>query len=124
MEKQHIDITPSEIRLLENKKALVVCFDDKKYQFSAEMLRVESPSAEVQGHGKGEKKLVAGKKGITIKGLEPRGNYAIQIAFDDGHHTGIYTWSYLFDLGERQQEVWATYLDNMAANNLDRAPKQ
>lgn len=111
---------PTEIRLLKNRKALVVVFKNKPYQLSAELLRVESPSAEVQGHHPNQKKLIPGKKDITITGIEPRGNYAIQLLFSDGHHTGIYSWHYLQELAENQLQLWQSYLENLSAAGQSR----
>jgi DUF971 family protein len=88
----------------------------------AEYLRVESPSAEVQGHGPGQKTLVPGRAHVGIIGLEPVGNYAVRILFDDLHDTGIYSWNYLHQLGREYDERWRTYLDALAANGLSREP--
>lgn len=96
-------------------------FDDgESYQFSAEFLRVHSPSAEVMGHGPGQQITVAGKKDVAIVNLEPVGNYAIRIVFADGHDTGIFSWGYLHELGERQEHLWQLYLDALAAKGLRR----
>lgn len=112
---------PLEIRLRENKQTLAVAFSaEDLYSLSAELLRVESPSAEVQGHGEGEKRLVAGKKNITITGVEPIGHYAVRITFSDGHRTGIYTWEYLQKLGEIGDEMMTSYIKNIEAHGLSR----
>ncbi len=88
---------------------------------NAEYLRVESPSAEVQGHGQ-DKRIVPGRKQVAITGVEPVGNYAVKITFDDLHDTGIYSWDTLYDLGENHDEIWQTYLDALAAHGLSRDP--
>jgi len=114
---------PTEIRLKSAEKRLEVTFDDARtFSLPAEYLRVESPSAEVQGHGPGQRQTVSGRRHVGIMGLEPVGNYAIRIQFDDLHDTGIYTWNYLYDLGERQDELWARYLADLEAKGLTRDP--
>lgn len=114
---------PVEIRLKKAEKLLEVEFDDgKSFRYPAEYLRVESPSAEVQGHGPGQKQIVAGRRQVGILSLEAVGNYAVRIDFDDLHDTGIYTWDYLYELGERQGERWQAYLDALAARGLSRDP--
>ena len=114
---------PVELRLKKAEKLLEVAFDDGScYRLPAEYLRVESPSAEVQGHGPGQKTLVAGRANVGIIALEPVGNYAVRITFDDLHDTGIYSWSYLYQLGVEYQDRWRAYLDGLAANGLSREP--
>ena len=114
---------PSEIRLSADKTVLSVVFDDgAKVDLSAEYLRVESPSAEVQGHSPAEKKTIGGKRYVRIVALEPVGNYAIKPKFDDGHDTGIFTWRYLFELGEQYPEKWADYLERLRLSALRREP--
>jgi DUF971 family protein len=114
---------PVELRLKKAEKLLEVVFDDgSKFRLPAEYLRVESPSAEVQGHGPGQKTLVAGRAHVGIIGLEPVGNYAVRITFDDLHETGIYSWSYLYQLGVEHDKRWREYLDGLAANGLSREP--
>ena len=88
----------------------------------AELLRVESPSAEVQGHGAGQKKAVPGRRHVGIMSVEPVGNYAIRIVFDDLHDTGIYSWNYLYELGCDRESVWQAYLDRLEAEGLTRDP--
>ena len=101
---------PSEIRLNPARDTLSVAFEDgSRFELRAEYLRVESPSAEVRGHG-GPKTIVKGKEQVKIAGLEPVGNYALRILFDDGHDSGIYSWDYLYKLGAEEAEIWATYL--------------
>ena len=102
---------PVEIRLLKAEKRLDVAFDDgRSFSYPAELLRVESPSAEVQGHGASQKQVVAGRRHVGILGLEEVGNYAVRIRFDDLHDSGIFSWQYLRELGENQDKVWADYL--------------
>ena len=92
---------PMEIRLRKDRRSLSIAFNAAEiYQIPAELLRVESPSTEVQGHGPDEKKVVTGKEDVEINGIEPVGNYAVKLVFSDGHSTGIYTWDYLKELGE------------------------
>ncbi len=111
---------PLEIRLRRTERCLIVRFADATFELPAEYLRVESPSAEVQGHGPGEKRLVSGRRQVGIVGVEPVGNYAIRILFDDRHDTGIYSWPYLYRLGMRQPAMWAAYLDELTAASLSR----
>ena len=102
-------------------KRLEIAFDDgKKFSLPAEYLRVESPSAEVQGHGAGEKTIVAGRAHVGIMDLEPVGNYAVRILFDDGHDTGLYSWDYLHELGRDRDKRWSTYLQALKARRLER----
>ena len=126
---QHEDLStqhwPVEIRLKQAEKALEVDFDDgAKFHFPAELLRVESPSAEVMGHGPGQKTIVAGRAEVGIMGVEPVGNYAIRIKFDDMHDTGIFSWRYLYELGLNQQKVWAEYLKALEDRGLSRDPRK
>ena len=114
---------PIELRLKRAEKLIEVSFDDgRRFALAAEYLRVESPSAEVQGHGPGQKTLVPGRAHVAIIGLEPVGNYAVRIIFDDLHDTGIYSWSYLAQLGQNQDEIWRDYLAELAAAGLSREP--
>ncbi len=114
-------VWPEEIRLSKSKDSLFVKFDNG-YEtiLSAELLRVESPSAEVQGHGVGQKTTPTGKANVTISALEPVGNYAIRISFSDGHDTGLFSWNILFDYGQRQQQLLADYLKRLAAAGSSR----
>ncbi len=115
---------PVEIRHKQAERRLEVEFDDgTTFSLPAELLRVESPSAEVQGHGPSQKQLVAGRREVGIIAVEPIGNYAIRIKFDDLHETGIYTWPYLYMLGENQDDVWQSYLDALEARGLSRDPR-
>ena len=115
--------TPTEIRLKRAEKRLEIAFDDgTRFALPAEYLRVESPSAEVQGHGPGQKVLVSGRRAVGILRVEPVGHYAIRIAFDDLHDSGIYSWAYLHQLGREQAERWAEYERALAAKGLTRDP--
>ena len=117
-------VWPVELRLKRGEKLLEVAFDDgSRFRLPAEYLRVESPSAEVQGHGAGQKTLVHGRAHVGIIGLEPVGNYAVRITFDDLHDTGIYSWSYLYQLGVEHDKRWRAYLAALAANGLSREPQ-
>jgi DUF971 family protein len=112
---------PVEIRLKRAEKILEVAFDDgSRFRLPAEYLRVESPSAEVQGHGPGQKQLVAGRAQVGITAVEPVGNYAVRLRFDDGHDTGIYSWRYLHELGEEQDRRWRDYLTGLEKAGLSR----
>ncbi|MGC2202245.1 MAG: DUF971 domain-containing protein [Stellaceae bacterium] len=114
---------PAELRLKRAEKSLEVEFDDgSRFRLPAEYLRVESPSAEVQGHGPGQKTLVHGRAHVAIIGLEPIGNYAVRIVFDDLHDTGIYSWNYLYQLGVEHDRRWRDYLEALSANGLRREP--
>ena len=114
---------PVELRLKKTEKLLEVAYDDgSRFRLPAEYLRVESPSAEVQGHGPGQKTLVAGRAHVGIISLEPVGNYAVRLTFDDLHDTGIYSWSYLYELGVEHETRWRAYLEGLAANGLSREP--
>jgi DUF971 family protein len=114
---------PSEIRYKEAQKVLEIDFEDgARFRLPAELLRVESPSAEVQGHGPDQKKTIAGRRHVGIMSMTPVGNYAIRINFDDMHDTGIFSWSYLYDLGRNQDGIWQDYLDALTENGLSRDP--
>ncbi len=114
-------MTPTEIRANRAERRLSVTFDDgAQFDFAAELLRVESPSAEVQGHGPGERRTIAGKRLVGISGVEPVGHYAVRIIFDDGHDTGIFSWDYLYRLGAEQDRRWRDYLAALAAAGLSR----
>lgn len=114
---------PTDIVLHKTSHALEVAFDDgSRYRLPCEYLRVESPSAEVQGHGPGQKVLVGGKRDVNIRAIEPVGNYAVTLHFDDGHASGIYTWSYLHELGVEQDVRWAAYVAALEERGLSRAP--
>ena len=114
---------PTELRLHKDRKVLTVTFDDgESFDLAAEYLRVRSPSAEVQGHSPSERRTVAGKQDVRILELHPIGNYAVRLAFDDLHSTGIFTWDYLFELGRNREQYWRDYLAELADKNLSRAP--
>ena len=114
---------PVEITLRKAEKVLEVAFDDgRRFSFAAELLRVESPSAEVQGHGPGQKTIIAGRRHVGIMNVEAVGNYAIRIDFDDLHNTGIYSWPLLYTLGMEQERIWQDYLDALAQAGLSRDP--
>ncbi len=116
---------PEEVRYVSADKRLEVGFDNGvRFSYPAELLRVESPSAEVQGHSASEKKIVAGRKHVGIMEIEPVGNYAIRIRFDDLHDTGLFSWQYLYQLGENQDAIWQTYLDAIEAQGLSREPER
>ena len=117
-------IKPSHIRLHKDKDALTVSFPEACYTFTAEFLRVNSPSAEVQGHGPHQKKCLGGKKMVTIQAIEPVGHYAIRLIFSDGHSTGIYTWDYFADMGEKQFDIWADYAKTLKEHGLHREPEK
>ena len=115
MRAEPTTLWPEEIRLSKSKDSLFVKFDNGyETTLSAELLRVESPSAEVQGHGVGQKSTPAGKADVTISALEPVGNYAIRISFSDGHDTGLFSWDTLYDYGQRQQQLFDDYLERLA----------
>ena len=115
---------PTEIRHKKAEKRLEIDFDDgARFAYPAEFLRVESPSAEVQGHGPSQKQIVAGRQHVGILEIEPVGNYAIRITFDDLHDTGIYSWEYLYGLGRDRETLWAQYLAEIAKRGLSRDPR-
>lgn len=117
------DIWPTEIRVQSVDKSLEIDFDTgESFSIPAELLRVESPSAEVQGHVPSQKKLVAGRAHVNIMGMEAVGNYAVKIKFDDLHDTGIYTWRYLHKLGSEKEQIWQRYLAELEAAGLSREP--
>ena len=112
---------PVEIRLPKDRRTLRVAFDDgRAFELSAELLRVTSPSAEVQGHSEAERKTVGGKRNVTILSVDPVGNYAIRLGFDDMHSTGIYSWAFLRNLGVNADQRFQDYLDDIRAKGLDR----
>jgi DUF971 family protein len=112
---------PSELKVNAARDALTVSYDNgEHYELAAEYLRVESPSAEVQGHGPLERQIVPGKRHVKIARLEPIGHYAVRIIFDDGHDTGLFTWAYLLELGREHEEKWQTYLEALVASRMKR----
>ncbi|MCZ7482046.1 DUF971 domain-containing protein [Rhizobium rhizogenes] len=118
------DAWPTELLVSKDRRELTVSFDDGSvYRLQAEMLRVLSPSAEVQGHGPGQKITVPGKRDVTIRSMVATGNYAVRIVFDDGHDSGIYTWRYLKELGETGDALFADYERQLAEKGLSREPR-
>jgi DUF971 family protein len=114
---------PTELRLQKDRRTLTISFEDgTSFALPAEYLRVESPSAEVQGHNPDERKTVPGKREVGIMEIVPVGNYAVRLVFDDMHSTGIYSWDYLYELGRDQDKRWASYLEDLAAKTLSRDP--
>ena len=115
------DLWPTEIRLSADRRVLNVAFEDgARYALPAEYLRVSSPSAEVQGHSPLERKVIGGKRSVGILAVQPVGNYAVKLGFDDMHDTGIYGWGYLHTLGREYETRWNTYLGELAERGLDR----
>ena len=116
---------PTEIKLHKKSRTLEIGFDDgSNFSLPAEYLRVYSPSAEVQGHGPGQEVLQLEKETVAIEALEQVGNYAIQITFDDGHNTGIYSWDTFYRLGSEQETLWQQYLDRLEAGGHKRDPNR
>ncbi len=106
--------TPVEIKLRRQSRVLDVAFDDgQRYELPFEYLRVYSPSAEVRGHGPGQETLQLGKHEVLVRAVDPVGNYAVRLVFDDGHDTGLYTWGYLYELGVTRAGKWQQYLDRL-----------
>ncbi|MDB5392929.1 MAG: hypothetical protein JWM91_435 [Rhodospirillales bacterium] len=116
-------IWPRELVYNRAERVLHIHFDDgTSFYLPAEYLRTQSPSAEVQGHSEAQRKTVGGKRNVAITGTEPVGNYAVRLLFDDGHSTGIFSWSYLHELGRDREKRWNTYLQELAAKSLGRDP--
>lgn len=113
---------PSKITYHRKSRVLEVAFGEETLELPAELLRVYSPSAEVRGHSPGERRLQTGKKYVNITRLEPVGNYAVRLAFDDGHDTGLYGWDFLHDLGTHLDRYWREYLAELKAANASRLP--
>jgi DUF971 family protein len=112
---------PTGITLHQKSRVLEIAFSDgRSFRLPYEFLRVYSPSAEVRGHGPGQEVLQVGKRNVEIRGLEPVGSYAVQPQFSDGHNTGIYSWEYLYELGENQEQLWSQYLGRLKAANGSR----
>ena len=113
--------TPQSITVHAKSRVLEVLFSDgAQFRIPFELMRVYSPSAEVAGHGPGQEVLQTGQREVTITALAPIGNYAVQPQFSDGHESGIFSWSYLYELGQRQQVLWENYLQRLAAAGADR----
>jgi DUF971 family protein len=116
---------PTEIRLSKDRRTLIVAFDNgEKHALSAEYLRVFSPSAEVQGHSPDQRQVVGGKEAVEIIKVEPVGNYAVRLHFDDLHDTGIYSWDYFLKLGRERDELWNQYLQELSDKGLARDAKR
>ena len=112
---------PTELRLTDGGRMLRITFDDGSVaMLAAELLRVSSPSAEVQGHAPADRKMVAGKRHVTIGAIEAVGNYAVKLSFSDGHDTGLFTWNFLHDLGGRAEAAWGAYLEELGHKGLSR----
>ena len=112
---------PTGITLHQKSRVMEIAFSDgRSFRLPYEFLRVHSPSAEVRGHGPGQEVLQVGKRAVEIRALEPVGSYAVQPQFSDGHSTGIYSWDYLYELGENQDKYWSLYLEELAAAGASR----
>jgi len=112
---------PVAINLHKKSRVLDIEFDDdSRFELSCELLRVYSPSADVKGHGPGQGVLQTGKENVSIEEIEPVGNYAIKLHFDDGHNTGLYSWSYLYDLGKNSEHYWQEYLQALKDAGYER----
>jgi DUF971 family protein len=115
------DIWPLELTSKQQGRVLTIRFDnDESFDLDAEYLRVESPSAEVKGHGPGQEQLVSGKRNVFVARLEPIGSYAVRIIFSDSHSTGLYTWNYLAKLGRERETIWAAYLEKLKQAGTSR----
>ena len=113
--------TPTEIKLRKQSRVLEVAFaDGARFELGFEYLRVHSPSAEVRGHGPGQERLQVGKEDVAVRAVEPVGHYAVRLVFDDGHDSGLYSWKYLRELGERYDANWRNYLDRLEAAGYAR----
>ena len=114
---------PEAINYSQSRRVLTISFSESDpVELSAELLRVLSPSAEVQGHGPGQEVLQTGKQGVSISDMQPIGHYAVQLSFDDGHSSGLYTWAYLAQLAENKDTLWADYLMKLARAGESRDP--
>ncbi|NIR28014.1 MAG: DUF971 domain-containing protein [Gammaproteobacteria bacterium] len=115
---------PTNIKYHRGARVLELVYPDgRQFELSAEFLRVHSPSAEVRGHGPGQEVLQVGKEDVAIERIEPVGNYAIRLYFDDGHHTGIYSWDELYRLGANKEALWSDYLDRLKRAGHQRSEK-
>ena len=114
--------TPTEIQYHQKSRVLELHWGEQVFELGCELLRVYSPSAEVRGHGPGREVLQTGKKNVAISDIRPVGNYALQLIFDDGHDSGIYSWDYLFQLGREQQQRWDEYLARLHDAGASRDP--
>ncbi|MEP5763961.1 MAG: DUF971 domain-containing protein [Halieaceae bacterium] len=113
---------PTVIKLHQQSRTLELGYDDQSFELSCELLRVYSPSAEVRGHGPGQEVLQAGKKNVSITKISPVGNYALQLHFDDGHDTGLYSWDYLRELCDNRDQYWKSYLQQLHEAGASRDP--
>ena len=115
------EIAATEIKLRKRSRVLEVAFTDgRRFELPFEYLRVNSPSAELRGHGAGEALLIGGKQAVLVQDVEPIGHYAVRLMFDDGHNTGLYTWKYLYELGEQHASNWSAYLARLKRAGLSR----
>jgi DUF971 family protein len=115
------DVIPTEIKLRQRSRVLEVSFaDGARFELPFEFLRVHSPSAEVQGHSPDQRVLVLNKQNVLVRAVEPVGQYAVKLSFDDGHDTGLFTWKYLFQLGSQREQLWSEYLQRVAAAGQTR----
>ena len=115
---------PESINLHQKSRILEINFSDgRNFELSCELLRVYSPSAEVKGHGPGQSVLQTGKENVSITRIEPVGHYAVKLIFDDGHETGLYSWAYLYELGENKDELWKDYLQGLSDAGHQRQDK-
>ena len=114
---------PVGVKLHAKSRELELQYEGENYSLTCEYLRVYSPSAEVKGHGPGQEVLQTGKLNVAISAIKPVGNYALQLVFDDGHDTGLYSWDYLYDLCLQRDNRWQSYLDRMAAAGSNRDPE-
>ena len=118
-----MDYTPTEIRLQKKSRQIVITFDNgDRFDLSFEYLRVNSPSAEVKGHGPGQEVLQTGKENVQVTAIEPVGHYAVRLIFDDGHDSGLYSWQYLYELATEHDSKWQAYLDRLKAAGYARQP--
>jgi DUF971 family protein len=112
---------PTKLTVRKDRKSIEIAFgDNETYELTAEMLRVLSPSAEVQGHSPEQRKTIGGKRSVEIMQMEPVGNYAVRITFDDMHDTGIFSWSYFRELGQNKEERWNEHLSELAKKGMAR----
>lgn len=119
------DLWPTDLQFQREKGVLSITFNNGKlFELPFELLRVESPSAEVQGHGLEQKQTVAGKRDIGVDKVTPTGNYAVRIVFDDGHDSGIFSWDYLYELGTHMDARWAAYIAALTDKGLSRDPNR
>jgi DUF971 family protein len=117
------EVRATEIKLRQRSRVLEVSFEDgSRFQLPFEFLRVHSPSAEVQGHSPEQRVLVLGKQNVGVRAVEPIGQYAVKLSFDDGHDTGLYTWKYLYQLGSQREQLWADYLARVAQSATGQDP--